>query len=248
MAPTSRRFLLNAFSVLPISGVLLIAADPAWLSKPISGWTEEDARQILANSPWSRSVVAGITRRESEDERRAGGEMGQAHGVGFDGVDDKRPKPEFPIKSVADLVKPNPYVPPPTQYLKLQLRWESALPVRAAELKAGVVAPPTLVDDGYSIAVYGVPGEYFKGDPKKLGDPLKKEAVLRRDGKPDVRPSSAEVFAGGKDGVVVVYLFPLSAEIGRKDGHISFSAQIGRIVFTQTFDLDDMQFQGKLAL
>ena len=47
-----------------------------------------------------------------------------------------------------------------------------------AELKTGVIAPPTLDNDGYSIAVYGIPGEYFKGDPKSLGDPLKKEAVL----------------------------------------------------------------------
>jgi hypothetical protein len=124
---------------------------------------------------------------------------------------------------------------------------EYALPVRAAELKAGVVAPPTLVDDGYSIAVYGVPGDYFKGDSKSLGDPLKKQAVLRRDGQKDVRPSSAEVFSG-EDGVVVVYVFPLSAEIGKKDVHIDFAAQIGRLVFSQTFDLAEMEFQGKLAL
>jgi hypothetical protein len=192
-------------------------------------------------------VVAGITRRQSEDERRAGGEMGQAHGVGYDGVD-KRPRQPFPIQSVGDLVKPNPYVAPPAQFLKLRLRWESALPVRAAELKAGVVAPPTLVDDGYSIAVYGVPGDYFKGDPKSLGDPLKKLAALKRDGQKDVRPSSVEVFQGSDEGVVVVYVFPLSAEIGRKDGHVEFEAQIGRLVFTQSFNLDEMLFQGKLAL
>jgi hypothetical protein len=248
-----RNFPLNAiFLGLPISAALLMAADPAawptaWKSKPIPGWTEEDARQILTNSPWSRTVVAGITRRQSEDERRAGGEMGQAKGVGYDGVDDKRARPQFPIRSVADMVKPSPYVAPPAEYLKLRLRWESALPVRAAELKAGVIAPPTLVDDGYSIAVYGVPGDYFKGDPKSLGDPLKKQAVLRRDGQKDVRPSSAEVFTG-EGGVVVVYVFPLSAEIGKKDGHIDFAAQIGRLVFSQTFNLAEMEFQGKLAL
>jgi hypothetical protein len=243
-----RKCLLHPmFWVLPVSGALLIAGDPAWLGKPIPGWTEEDARQILDNSPWSRIVVAGITRRQSEDERRAGGEMGQPKGVGYDGVGTPRPAPHFPIQSPADLVKPAPWVAPPTEYLKLQLRWESALPIRAAELKAGVVAPPTLVDDGYSLAVYGVPGEYFKGDPKSLGDPLKKLAVLRREGKKDVRPSSAEVFQLGRE-VVVVYVFPLSAEIGKQDGHIDFGAQIGRLVFTQTFNLDEMQFQGKLAL
>jgi hypothetical protein len=246
--PSSHKLLLNAmFWALPISGGLLMAGDPAWMSKPIPSWTEADARQILANSPWSKTVVAGITRRQSEDERRAGGQMGEAHGVGYDGVGTPRPKPQMPIKSVADLVKPTPYVPPPTEYLRLQLRWESALPVRAAELKTGFIPPPILVDDGYSIAVYGIPGEYFKGDPKSLGDPLKKQAALKRDGQKDVRPSSAEVFQGGADGVVVVYVFPLSAEISRKDGHVDFEAQIGRLVFTQTFNLDEMEFQGKPA-
>jgi len=233
--------------ILSICVSLLLGADPGWKSKPIPSWSNEDAGQILTNSPWSTIVVAGITRRQSEDERRAGGEMGQATGVGYDGVGAPRPKPHLPIKSVGDLVKPNPYVAPPTEYLKLRLRWESALPVRAAELKNSVVAPPTLVDDGYSIAVYGVPGEYFKGDPKSLGNPLKSLAALKRDGKKDVKPSSAEVFTTG-DGVVVVYKFPLSAEISRNDRHIEFSAQIGRLVLTQTFNLDDMQFQGKLAI
>jgi|HubBroStandDraft_2_1064218.scaffolds.fasta_scaffold297437_1 hypothetical protein len=229
-----------------LSGTLLMAGDPVWMSKPIPSWTEFDARQVLRDSPWSKTVVAGITRRQSEDERRAGGQMGEAHGVGYDGVGSPRPKPQLPIKSVGDLVKPNPYVAPRTEYLRLRLCWESALPVRAAELKAGVIAPPILMDDGYSIAVYGIPGEYFKGDPKSLGDPLKSLAALKREGKKDVKPSSAEVFTTG-DGTVVVYVFPLSAEISRQDGPVALSAQIGRLVFTQSFNPEEMQFQGKPA-
>jgi hypothetical protein len=243
-----RKLLVNSmFWALPVSVGLLMAGDAAWKDKPIPGWTNDDARQILNNSPWSRFVSAGITRRQTEDERRAGGQMGEQKGVGYDGVGTPRPKPELPIKSLGDMVKPNPYVAPPTEHLKLQLRWESALPVRAAELKAGVIAPPTLVDDGYSIAVYGIPGEYFKGDPKTLGNPLKSLASLRREGKKDVKPSSAEVFTTG-DGAVVVYVFPLSAELSRNDGYVEFSAQIGRLVFAQTFNLEEMQFQGKLAI
>ncbi len=88
---------------------------------------------------------------------------------------------------------------------------------------------------------------HVKGDPKSLGEPLKNQAALKRDGKKDVKPSSVEVFER-EDGAVVVYGFPLSAEISRKDGHVEFGAQIGRLVFTSTFDLDEMQFQGKPAL
>jgi len=41
-------------------------------------------------------------------------------------------------------------------------------------------------------------------------------------------------------------LFPLSAEITRKDGRILFEAQIGRIALVQYFDVEEMQLQGKL--
>ena len=129
----------------------------------------------------------------------------------------------------------------------MQVVWESAFPVRAAELKAGVIEPPTLVRRWLQHRRYGVPGSYFKDDPKKLGAPLQKEASLRREGKEDVRPSSVEVFQR-EDGLVVVYLFPLSAELTKKDGLIEFTARIGRIGLTQYFDAAEMLFQGKLQL
>lgn len=232
--------------LLPLSGALLMAADATWLDKPIPSWSDADARQVLMDSPWCRLVIAGITRRQSEDERRAGGNMGQPKGVGFDGVDDVKPKVQLPNNLAEFLFKPNPDVAPPPKYMRLRIRWESALPVRAAELKYGAVAPPTLDVDSYTIAVYGIPGEFFK-DPVTLGKPLKDQAALKRDGKKDVKPTSAEVFQR-ENGVVVVYTFPPSMEISKQDGHIDFEAQIGRLVFAHTFDLDEMQFEGKLAL
>jgi hypothetical protein len=70
---------------------------------------------------------------------------------------------------------------------------------------------------------------------------------LRRTGKKDVKPISAEVFQL-ESGVVVAYVFPLSAEIIAKDGQVRFEAQIGRIVVGHTFELSDMEFMGKLEL
>ena len=87
----------------------------------------------------------------------------------------------------------------------------------------------------------------FKGDPKQLGAPLKKEAALKRAGKKDVKPSSVEVFQRA-DGLVVAYLFPLSAEITKTDGWVQFDAHIGRIVVSQSFDLAEMKFLGNLEL
>jgi hypothetical protein len=225
----------------PACAVLLFAADPAWKNKPIPNWTEEDARGILTDSPWAKVVTAVLTRRQNEDElRENSGNMGQPHGVGFDGVGEKQVRPKLDIPTVLNKV----YTPPPAESVQVLVRWENALPVRTAELKLGEVAPPTLEGDGYRVAVYGIPGPLPKGDPQKLGAPFRQAAALTREGKKDVKPSRVEVFKRD-DGLVVVFLFPLSAEIGRKDTLVEFHAQIGGIVVRQYFDVHDMYFHGQ---
>src|SRR5471030_951234 len=72
-----------------VAAALLMAADPAWKSKPSAEWTEEDARKILAASPWSKTTTAVIMRRRTEDELRTAGQMGQPRGVGNENVDAK---------------------------------------------------------------------------------------------------------------------------------------------------------------
>jgi len=238
------------FALICISAALLLAADPSWKNKPANQWTEEEVRQVLTASPWAKTVTAGVARRLGEDELREGGRMGQPKGIGYDGVDPKGSGPKLPT-SPADIFVPGPdggrSARSSPSSTTVRLRWETALPVRLAELKSHEDGPPTLEGDGYRIAVYGLPGGNIKGDPKKLGDPLKETAVLRREGKKDVKPSSVEVFRLS-DGWAVVYLFPLSAEISIKDGQLEFDANIGRIVVTQPFNLADMMFQGKLEL
>lgn len=230
--------------LLSVCAAFLLAAGPSWTSKPAAAWTAEDAGQVLTDSPWAKVVTAALARRRNEDElRENSGNMGQPHGVGFDGVGEKLNRPKLDIPTV--LTKT--YAPPADESLRLLVRWETALPIRLAELKAGEIDPPTLDGEGYKIAVYGVPGANFKGDPKSLGAPLKMGAVLRREGKKDVKPSRVEVFQR-QGGLVVVYLFPLSAEIGRQDMSVNFEAQIGRIVISQSFDVQAMGFQGNLEM
>jgi hypothetical protein len=238
---------LRVFCLLTICSIL-IAADPSWKSKPMRDWTEEDARQVLADSPWAKTVRAAVGALQTEDQRREGGNMGLPRGIGYDGFADDRPRPQL-SKNPVDLVKPEKDLPLPSQTVTLQLRWESALPVRVAELKSRVLGPPTsaAAGDGYVMAVYGIPSANVKGDPKVLGDPLKGQAALKREGRKDVRPTSVEVFQG-ESGLVIVYLFPLSTEITRKDQRVEFDARIGRVGIAQSFNVEDMQFQGRLEM
>jgi len=80
------KFCTRLFWAAPLSAVLLLAADPAWRTKPIQSWTEEDAKQVLTESPWAKSSQADVNRLQTEDQRREGGNMGEAHGVGYDGL------------------------------------------------------------------------------------------------------------------------------------------------------------------
>jgi hypothetical protein len=241
-----RNFLVRSLCLM-IAAAYVMAADQAWRSKPAAQWTEDDAKQVLAASPWSKQIRATVTRRLTEDQLREAGQMGQPHGIGNENVDPKGSGPTVSPNVFTGRGGDDRSARSLPQGIKLKLRWESALPVRIAELKSHEIELPTSEGDGYRIAVYGIPGGDFKGDPKQLGGPLKNLAALKREGKKDVRPSSVEVFQG-ENGVVVVYLFPLSAEITRNDRRIQFEARIGRIVVAQTFELSEMEFQGKLEL
>ena len=175
------------------------------------------------------------------------GQMGQPVGLGNEGVDPKgsglKASPNIFTGPGGDDRSPRSL----PQNIKLKLRWESALPVQLAESKSHEPAPLTWEGEGYRIAVYGIPGSDFKVDPKELGKPLKNLAALKRKGKKAVKPASVEVFQR-ESGVVVVYRFPLSAEISMKDQRVQFEALIGRIIVTQVFELNEMEYMGKLEL
>jgi hypothetical protein len=106
---------------------------------------------------------------------------------------------------------------------------------------------PAVDEDHYAIAVYGLPGGFLHGDPDSLGAGLKNHAAIKRDKKKDMTPSSVEVLLRD-DGPVVVYFFPRSNEIARKDKQVEFDAEIGRLKFAQSFVPDEMVYQGKLEL
>ena len=76
---------------------------------------------------------------------------------------------------------------------------------------------------------------------------MKSWAALKREGKPDVKPTRVEVFQEQK-GLVIVYLFPVTAELTKKDTFVEFDAQIGRVVVRQMFDITEMLFRGTLEL
>jgi hypothetical protein len=255
--------------LLPISLILFAQEEPSWKNKQIAQWTQDDAQQLLSDSPWAKTITPSVNRSESDGQRGPGGGRrngGIGIGVpGIGGIGGGRRGGGYPGGGYPGGGDPGGGYPGggypgggrsrrtddgdanSSQPVSLKLRWESALPVREAELKNRDTTAPTVDEGHYAIAVYGVPNRMANGDSKSLAGQLKKEAAIKRDGKKDLKPSSVEVLQFA-DGLVIVYLFPRSQEITRQDRRIGFEAKIGRMEFTQFFYTEEMVYQNKLEL
>ncbi len=221
----------------------MAADDPAWKTKQIPDWTENDAKDLLAESPWVKTFTPTMKQEQQSggSRRGLGGLGGVSLGIpGMGGMG--RRGGGYPRGGGGQSRRSDDSEAP-----KVTLRWESAMPVRTAELKAHDNDAPTLDEKHYAIAVYGIPDRMLSGDTKKLGDQLKGKASIKRDGKKDFKPSSVEVLER-PDGPVVVYMFPMTNEITKQDHRVEFDADIGRLELTQSFFTDDMVWQGKLEL
>lgn len=214
--------------------VLLSAADPAWKTKPVAQWDEEDAKQVLAGSAWVKRAVPAELPQLTPEQRREGGATGGGRGVGLEGLEGRSPTAGRASRL--------------GQLPALTIRWESAFPIRTAELKAHELGAPDWEGDAYVLAVYDVPDIKFSGSQKTLVGELKKVAFLKREGKKDLKPSSVELLQQPNGLAVVVYVFPRSEEISTEDQRVEFVAQINRLSLAQYFYLSEMQLEGKLQL
>jgi hypothetical protein len=222
---------------VPFAVVVLLAADTSWKDKPLSQWTAEDAKQVLVNSPWVKVVTPQNIRDLSPDERREGGNMEASvgKGVGLAGLGILGPRRQEEALARAH------YKPTPDSVV---VRWESAATVRTAEQKAGETSVPGLDDEHYAVVVYNIL------TPKRfnIANELKGIAYIHRDTKKDIRPSHVEILRQDDKIATIVYLFPRSKEITKKDGRLLFVAQIGRLFVSEFFYTWEMQLQGELEL
>jgi hypothetical protein len=227
-------------SLLIVSAIvfvtLLSAGGPSWTDKPVQQWNEQDAKQILSNSPWVKKVTPAPLPNMSEAARRQSGRMGGGQGVGLGALDPSiltGGGSKEPSRRRRRGIGP------------VEIRWESALPVRTAEKAAHEEDPPAWDGEMYAIAVYDVPG--LDADQKGLANELKHGALLKR-GKKELRPVEVDLLPQEGDLITIVYLFPRSANITLEDARVEFWVKFGRLSVTQYFYPQEMQVAGKLEL
>jgi hypothetical protein len=225
------------FCSLAFASVLLLAADSSWKEKPISQWDGEDAVGVFSVSPWVKYVTPQWVRDLSPAERRDSGDWqaGRAEGVGLAGIGIFGPQRAAEAIARAH-AKPQPEA--------VVVRWESALPIRVAKQKLGMTDVPLADEAHYAIVIYGIP---ILARPNSA-NVLKGIAFIQRDKKKDLKPSRVKILRRGDGTANVVYLFPRSEEITKRDGRLTFIAQIGRLFVAQYFYTEDMQIRGTLEL
>ena len=61
------------FFFLAVCGMSPALPAQSWKDKPVPEWTEGDARQILSDSPWAKSVTAKVNRTPNNQQGSRGG-------------------------------------------------------------------------------------------------------------------------------------------------------------------------------
>jgi hypothetical protein len=228
----------KTFSMLLLSTALLLAGGPAWQNKPISQWNDLDARLVLRSSPWVKHATVSLLFQPSEDQLRAGGNMGGGKGVGLESLEVTsllgvgQQHANSPVKKPGYLV----------------VRWESASPVRQAETKLQDAGAPGWDGEYYAVGVYGVPVDAGRLDEPGRAGVMKKLGVLKRAGAKDVMAAKVEIMPSANGLATVLYLFPRDIALGAEEKRIEFAAQMGRLYVAQYFFPHEMQLQGKLEL
>jgi hypothetical protein len=218
----------------------ILLADDTWKTKRAADWSEAETKQVLTASPWGVMVTPEIKKVNERQPGNRGGLNVGGLGAGIPGAV-RHPRGQ-PTQDPNENNQTG-----PESGLSLNVRWESALPIREAELKARETAAPDVDENHYAIAVYGLPTRLAKPDAQSLGDHLKGQASIKREGQKELKPTSVQVIQREND-LVIVFLFPRSKEITAKDTHADFEAQIGPYQSTQSFHLDEMIYQGKTEL
>lgn len=223
--------------VFPFSVALLMASDQGWNAKPVEQWTLADFKQILVKSPWVVKVTPHQLPKENEAALRQAGKMGGGQGIGIEALS---------ASTLTGVGQTPTHARRPSLTSPFEIRWESAAPVRAAELAAHEEDTPDVESGVYEIAVYDAPGVDLNA--KTLPHDMKNNAFLKRDGKKDLRPSRVDLLPQANGLTTVVFVFPRTDEITLADKRITFQAVISRMSVANYFYTEQMQIDGKLEL
>ena len=255
---------MNKTCALVFSVALVSYAEQPWKGKQLADWTEDDARQVLSNSPWAKLVTPKVGSEGGQrgyGGRRGGmgggmggpgmggpgmggrGGIGGGGGLGGGGGTGYPGGGRSSDPDIGDNREPGDRNEASSS---VTVRWESALPVREAQLKlhqesVGADEPY------YAISISGLPSRIANRDPQELRSRLLADSYLKPKGKKKIALADVKLLTRDENAVLLL-LFPKTQEITAGDKEIEFSTRVARMEIKQKFPIEDMTFDGKLQL
>jgi len=220
-------------------------AGDEWRKKPADQWTEDDARQVLTDSPWAKSAkvqyIGGTGGGGGGSSRIPGGSPipGGSRYPGGSPVPSGSPIPGGGSGGTRVLSP-------------VTVRWQSASAIRLAFAKVGVQNPPGLerAEDSYVIAAYGLremgPDGIDPDDASTLAR-IRDSARLLVGNKRSVIPDRVRV-SQGDQGLTLVFIFAKEKLGPLTDEKLKLLARVGPAQVTAEFKTKDMKLDGNLDL
>jgi hypothetical protein len=238
---------------------MLLAAEP-WKTKEYTQWSDEEISKVLSDSPWAKekTVAPQQAMQQRGMSRRGGGGFGYPGGGGGGGYPGGGGG-GYPGGGQGGGQGGG------VSSMNVTVRWESGMPIQHALLREG----PGSADEAkaaadasakdYVIAVLGfrLPNQQRsrssdsdddqdRGAQSKdrLRSQLLDAAELTPKGKNSIYAEDVQIDGSGE----IRFLFPRSTAIVTGDKEVDFVLQVRGIKVEQKFHLNDMQYQGKLAI
>ncbi len=261
-----RARIVSLLAVNLMAGVALGAASH-WQVKDFQEWTVNDARRILADSPWAKPVPADANGRPSVTIIENGQNLASAPAASLGNPSNSTtgtnmsspatsPNPAPGTQTSTHATAPalsgselNPGAPEPAHVVTII--WASSTPVRLAvsklrakenALTAEQIQRARTEREDYVMAVVGLPPP-GNSDVTKLSS----QAALRVNGRRSLACTRSDYRRIG-DADVYFFHFPKSETISTADQYAEFRLAFGAVRLARKFELSSMTFEGKLAL
>lgn len=245
MSRPAARLLLTA---LPAAALLY--AGTFWETSDYLSWSKAEVEQVLYDSPWAKAGEIDAAGGGGGGFGLPGGSSGG--GVGFPGGGGRSPGGVHLPNGGWGVPLASGYNEYDGHDAEVTVRWNSALPVRQALVRAIDGLAPQVKDemlhrapDYYIIELTSLPlaGAWLAEEPERL----RQSSRLVRKGQPTIRASRLEIIPHPGAPGALVY-FPRDEEITLDDKSVQFEMTPGEVNVKAKFKLKEMVFRRKLEL
>lgn len=248
----TRRHLLQAATLWPVSRVLQGASREFWESKAPADWSSEEKQILLGQSPWARE---GVARFEVEKKRERASESVARPGGGVPGAmpSDRLGAPaSVPIGGEPMPPRPSTDNGQSVQF-RVLARWESAKPVRLA----GGPELPEETAQFYVIRLRGMPllpppkgkaGENAPNPNQGMLEAIERGSRLERKDKAAIPCAHLLTGSGDKSTELLLFFARGTDPITVAEKVVTLDCRFVPFHLSVKFPLKEMMYKGVLAL